>query len=112
MSAVKKFPFRIIAAFMLVVALLTLSGVTSTAGTLLEAATANSCCNSGCDDSPGNAGPCSTPDCPCFSCISMVMASTVTVLRSSPGELLSHVSAQHFHLSEFIPPIDYPPEAA
>ena len=108
MSAVKKIPFRIIAALMLVVSLLTLSGLTSTAAALMQAAAANSCCASDCADAP--AGPCSTPDCPCFSCITMVMATAPTVLRTSSGELLAFVSTQDFHLSEYIASIEYPPE--
>lgn len=107
MSAVKKSPFRIIAALMLVVSLLTLSGLTSTAAALMQAA-ANSCCASDCEDAP--TGPCSTPDCPCFSCITMVMATAPTVLRTSSGELLAFVATQDFHLSEYIASIEYPPE--
>ena len=110
-SSVKKSPFRIIAALLLVVSLLTLSGLTSTAGALINASAANSCCDSGCDDAP-KSGPCSTPDCPCFSCISMVMALSLTVLRDSANEIVTYASKQHFHLCEFIPSIEYPPEAA
>lgn len=95
---------------MLVVSLLTLSGVISTAATLIKAAAANSCCDSGCDDSP--AGPCSAPDCPCFSCIAMVMATAPTVQRSSRDQRLVCASLHNFHLSEYIASIEYPPEAA
>lgn len=107
----KKSRFRIIAALLLVVTLLTLSGLTSTAATLLQVATANSCCDSGCDDPPA-AGPCSTPDCPCFSCISMIAAYPPTILRDGAGVLLSHGSPQPLHLSEYAPSIEYPPETA
>ena len=110
MVPVKNSPFRIIAALMLVVSLLTLSGLTSTAATLMQSAAANSCCDSGCDDTP--AGPCSAPDCPCFSCLTMVMASAPTVLRTSCGEQLTYTSSPNFHISEYIASIEYPPETA
>lgn len=109
MTPVKNSPLRIIAALTLVITLLALSGLTSTAAALMHAASANSCCDSGCDDPPG-AAPCSTPDCPCFSCISMVLATALTVLRSSAGEPLPQLSAHPFHLCEYIPSIEYPPE--
>ena len=107
----KKGPLRIIASLLLVVALLTLSGLTSTAGTLLQAATANSCCDSGCDDPPA-AGPCSTPDCPCFSCISMIIYPSLTIERTCMVQLLPHITPQRYQLSAYARSIEYPPEHA
>ena len=109
----KKGPLRIIASLLLIVTLLTLSGLTSTAGTLLTAATAKSCCDSGCDDAPPAAGgPCSTPDCPCFSCISMILSPSITVQRNSAGERFSQIPPKRYQLSAYVRSIEYPPENA
>jgi len=90
--------------------LLTLSGLTATASTLMQATVAHSCCDSGCDDPP-KSGPCSsTPDCPCFSCLSMVMAPPLTVIRSSADEQLSFASTKRLQPSGYLPSIEYPPE--
>jgi len=109
---VKKGPLRIIASLLLIVTLLTLSGLTATAGTLLTAATAKSCCDSGCDDAPAAGGPCSTPDCPCFSCISMILSPSITVQRNSAGERFSQIPPKRYQLSAYVRSIEYPPENA
>lgn len=105
----KKGTLRIIAGLLLVVTLLTLSGLTATAGTLIAAATANSCCDHGCDD-PTPAGPCSTPDCPCFSCVSMIVSPHLTVQRNSNELLIPLVTPKRYQLSAYIRSIEYPPE--
>ena len=40
------------------------------------------------------------------------MAMSLTVLRDSANEIITYTSKQNFHLCEFIPSIEYPPEAA
>lgn len=114
MVGVKKLPLRTIAGLMLVISLLMLSGITATAGTLLGAAQSQSCCASDCHDSEGapTPGSCSTPDCPCFACISMILSHTLTVERSVALELLSPISPLSYQLSAYIRSIEYPPEHA
>lgn len=107
--AVKKGPLRIIATLLLVVTLLTLSGLTATAATLVGAGTTHSCCDSGCDDPPAPV-PCSSPDCPCFSCITMVIYPSLTLQRSGAAGLLPQTTPKLHQLSAYVRSIDYPPE--
>ena len=107
----KKGPLRIIASLLLVVTLLTLSGLTATAGTLAGATASNSCCDHGCDDAPAP-GPCSTPDCPCFSCISMIVYPSLSIQRNSAELELPLVAPRRCQLSAYTRSIDYPPENA
>lgn len=107
---VKKGPLRILATVLLVLTLLNLSGLTATAGTLIAAASANSCCDHGCDEPPA-AGPCSTPDCPCFSCIAMIVVPALSVQRDLTERLLPLAVPKRHHLSAYIRSIEYPPEA-
>lgn len=107
----KTTPFRIIACIVLVATLLLLSGLPSTAATLLQGATANSCCDQ--EENGAPAGPCSTPDCHCYSCITMDLAAApFTILRATPERLSFQGSLQILHLCEYIVSIDYPPETA
>ncbi|HBA89234.1 MAG TPA: hypothetical protein DCZ75_15000 [Geobacter sp.] len=110
----KKLPLRIVAGLMLVISLLTLSGLTATAGTLLETAQSKSCCAADSQDTTGApaAGHCSTPDCPCFACISMILSPIVTLQRSWVGEPLSPISPVAYQLSAYVRSIEYPPENA
>lgn len=110
MVDVKKGSFRILAYLVLVFTLLNVSGLTATAGTLITQATSNSCCDHGCDNTPAPAGPCSTPDCPCFSCISMVVSPSLSVTRDIAELLLTPFPPKHVHVSSYIRSIDYPPE--
>ena len=105
----KKGTLRIIASLLLAVTLLTLSGLTATAGTLITASTASTCCDHGCDDQPPP-GPCSTPDCPCFSCISMIVYPSLTIQRNSHESLIPLATPKRCQLSAYIRSIEYPPE--
>ena len=117
MSSVKNSPFRIIATLMLVIAILSMSGVTATAACFADAQSISSCCDSDCDsappkDTPEQSGPCSALDCPCFSCISMVMAAPFVLRYFITVKTIDFIPSPYFQLSEYIPSIDYPPEAA
>lgn len=118
MGSVKKSPFRIIATLLLVIAILSLSGLTATAASFADAGSISSCCDSDCDDDTRNdetqkkSGPCSTPDCPCFSCISMVMAAPFALRYFSTVETIAFIPTRNYQLSEYIVSIDYPPEIA
>lgn len=113
MGSVKNSPFRIIATLLLVIAILSLSGLTSTAASFADLQSLSSCCDTDCDDeSPEKSGPCSTPDCPCFSCISMVMAAPFALRYCSTVETIAFIPTRECQLSEYIPSIDYPPEIA
>lgn len=110
----KKAPLRIIASIMLVVSLLTLSGLTAAADSLFSSSQAKSCCTA---DSPGTGaepegGSCSTPDCPCFSCISVILYPSSIAGRTATGEPLSPLSPHGRPLAGHVRTIEYPPEHA
>jgi hypothetical protein len=109
--AVKKRPLRITAALLLVVALLTLSGLTATASSLIGAAAPHSCCDSD-RDAPAAPLPCSSPDCTCFSCISMLVSPPFAPQRDGLVELLPLVTPKRHSSSAYVRSIDYPPEQA
>lgn len=93
--------------------MLSLSGLTATATSFADAQSLSSCCDSDCDDeTPKKSGPCSTPDCPCFSCISMVMAAPFALRYFSTVETITFIPTPNYQLSEYIASIDYPPEVA
>lgn len=100
---------RILAALLLTVTLLTLSGLTATASTLVSAATVHSCCDA---DSGGHAAPepCSSPDCPCFSCMTMIVHPPVVSRRSGELQILPPLPFKRHPVSAFVSSIDYPPE--
>lgn len=110
MSAVKSAPIRIIAGLLLVIAILSLSGLPSMAATWIDAQHVSSCCDSDCDgESPKESAPCSAPDCPCFSCVSMLISAQFTLLHFSTVEVIASLPTRSFHLSEYIASIDHPP---
>lgn len=100
------------ATLLLVVTLLTLSGLTATAETLFNAATANSCCDHDCDPDQPPAGPCSTPDCPCFSCITMIVSPPLSLQYNSVELPHTLVTPQRYQSSAYLRSIEYPPEQA
>ena len=110
MAGVKKSPFRIIAGLLLIIAILSLSGLPSMAATYLDAQNVSSCCDSDCDDeTPKESAPCSAPDCPCFSCISMVMSTQFALLPFSTFEVITSITTPGYPLSGYTASIDHPP---
>ncbi|MBU5613548.1 hypothetical protein [Geomonas azotofigens] len=104
---------RIFGALILVVSLLTLSGMAATAATLAQDPVHAACCDTGGDHPATGPGHSSSPDCPCFACITMVLHAPVTVQRAPiyQEELPQHPPKRP-PLSAFVRSIDYPPEAA
>lgn len=107
----KKRPLRITAALLLVVALLTLSGLTATASAMIGAASSHSCCDSD-PSAPPAPAPCSSPDCTCFSCISMIVCPSLTPQRDGEAELHPLTVPKRLSSSAYVRSIDYPPEQA
>lgn len=111
---------RICSIVLLLVAMLTLSGIAATAGALVLAEAGSACCDNDADrkhsgsDSGSNSGsvPCSVPDCACAFCLTIDLPALPTVSRVPATLVLSFTPQQRvFPLSEFISSIDYPPEA-
>lgn len=100
--------FRITTIMLLVVAILSLSGISATAELLAHAGEAVDCCDHGTPEK--DSVPCSVPDCPCPLCLSLDLVALPAFLKVSPtrADLGHHL--QLFILSEFISSIDYPPE--
>ncbi|MBJ6801469.1 hypothetical protein [Geomonas propionica] len=104
---------RIFGALLLVVSLLTLSGVAATAATLAQDPVHVICCDTGGEHPATGAGHSSSPDCPCFACITMILHAPVTVERAILAkETLPQHPPKGYPLSAFVRSIDYPPEAA
>lgn len=101
---------RTISLVLLLVALLTLSGLTTAAAALVHADTATACCDKERNDGQTGAVPCSAPDCSCISCMTIDLVDSPTIHRAPLGEALHFTPAQRFHLSEYLSSIDYPPE--
>ena len=99
-----------ISLILLLVALLTLSGLTTTAAALVQADTATACCDKERNDGQTGTDPCSAPDCSCLSCMTIDLVDSPTIRRFSVGEALHCTPLQRFHLSEYVSSIDYPPE--
>ncbi|WP_136526892.1 hypothetical protein [Geomonas ferrireducens] len=110
----KRGTLRIAAILILMVSVLTLSGLTATAAAMAQQAPGISCLDSGCDDHPvPGAGHGASPDCHCFACITMILQTSISVARvtvdAAPLPLLP---PKRHPLSSFVRSIDYPPEAA
>lgn len=97
------------ATLLLVVALLTLSGLTATASIVTGTAAAHSCCDAD-HDAPAAPAPCSSPDCTCFSCISIMVYPSLTPRRDGLAELLPLTTPKRHQSSAYVRSIDYPPE--
>jgi hypothetical protein len=100
--------FRITTIVLLVVAMLSLSGIVATAELLAHAGEDIACCGSSTPEKDSD--PCSVPDCPCPLCLSLDLVALPAFLKVSPAgaDLSPHL--QLLFLSEFISSIDYPPE--
>jgi len=100
--------FRITTIVLLVVAILSLSGIVATAELLAHAGEVIDCCDSSTPEKDSD--PCSVPDCPCPLCLSLDLVALPAFLKvsSAGADLTPHL--QLFFLSEFISSIDYPPE--
>ncbi|GFO63583.1 hypothetical protein GMPD_15020 [Geomonas paludis] len=99
------------AILLLVVALVTLSGITATASAMIGAAATHSCCDSD-NGAPAAPAPCSSPDCSCFSCIALMVYPALTPQRDG-GAVPLTLTPQRLHpLSTYVRSIDYPPEQA
>lgn len=114
MFGVKRGTLRIAAVFILMVSLLTLSGLTATAAAMAEQGPGITCIDSGCDDHPvPGAGHGSSPDCHCFACITMILHTSISVARAlGDAAPLPPLPPKRHPLSSFVRSIDYPPEAA
>lgn len=97
------------AILLLAISLLTLSGVASTAATLLDHQAQSSCCGTGGGETPEE-GPCSSSDCPCVSCMNLILPYSITLRESLTEQLLPGVSPKQMHVCEYVPSIEYPPE--
>lgn len=100
--------FRITAIVLLVVAILSLSGIVAAAELLAHAGEDIACCDSGTQEKDSD--PCSVPDCPCPLCLSIDLVTLPAFLEVSPAVADLNPHLQFYFLSEFISSIDYPPE--
>lgn len=110
---VKRGTLRIAAVFILIVSFLTLSGLSATAAAMAQQAPGVTCLDGGCDDHPvPGAGHGSSPDCQCFACITMILQSSIAVVRAAGDAApLPLLPPKRHPLSSFVRSIDYPPEA-
>lgn len=100
--------FRITAIVLLVVAILSLSGIVAVAELLAHAGEDIVCCDSGTQEKDSD--PCSVPDCPCPLCLSLDLVALPAFLKVSSTGTGPSPHLQLYFLSEFISSIDYPPE--
>ncbi|SNB46242.1 hypothetical protein [Geobacter sp. DSM 9736] len=95
---------------MLLVAILALSGIAATAETLADANDRIGCCDTGSDSDESGSRPCSLPDCPCASCLTVDHDPPRTLNVTASAVTAFHPRQQLFPPSEFICSIDHPPE--
>ncbi|QXE91705.1 hypothetical protein KP001_03965 [Geomonas subterranea] len=108
----KRHVLRILGALILVVSLLTLSGVAATAASFALDQPHTECCDTGGAHPATGDGHSSSPDCPCFACITMILHAPVTVARAAiDAEDLPQYPPPRSTLSAFVRSIDYPPES-
>lgn len=103
---------RILSLVLLVVAVLSLSGIVATAEALVHAGEAAACCDDDSKKQGPETDPCSVPDCPCAFCLTIDVAHPPTVSRATVGTVNFKPGQQRLPLSEFINLIEYPPEAS
>jgi len=99
---------RISSVILLVAAMLALSGIVATAVALAHAEDAVACCDN--DSQEKDSAPCSVPDCPCASCLSIEFVAPPAFAGGAAAGADFSPHRQLFFLSEFICSIDYPPE--
>ena len=104
-------PVRIIALIMLIIALLSMSGLTATASALVHADAAPVCCDKEKGDSEKNNLPCPVPDCQCASCMAAELLMMPPVRRTSLESAIRYPSQHRQDLSAYFSSIDYPPES-
>lgn len=102
---------RIFSVILLVVAVLALSGIASTAGALVHADEAVACCNDDHDAGDSGSAPCSAPDCNCALCMAIDFVQLLSVSGATPALLAFTTLKLPFPPLEFVSPIDYPPES-
>lgn len=105
-------PVRIVFFIMLLISLLSLSGLTATASAMIHAEAATACCDQEGDESEKGALPCQLPDCSCLSCMAIELVTLTNLPGTTLIETFYHVAAQQLHLSTYISSIEYPPETA
>lgn len=108
----KAISLRILSLVLLVVAVLSLSGIVTTAEVLAHAGEAAPCCDKDSRNKGPETDPCSVPDCPCAFCLTIDVATPPTVSRTTVGTVNFKPGQQRLPLSEFFSPIEYPPEAS
>lgn len=107
----KVISLRILSTMLLVVAVLSLSGIVTTVEALVHAGDA-ACCNNDSPDKESGATPCPVPDCPCAFCLTIDAAYPPTVSRTTVGAVSFNPHQQRFPVSDFINLIEYPPEVS
>jgi hypothetical protein len=105
----KSASFRVVAFCLLVLLSFSFSGIVFTASAALHPELEDSCCGPA-DQSGDPFSSCTIPDCPCFSCAILILSPPVTVdFLEVPTEFVFFQIPLLFP-SDFIRPIDYPPE--
>lgn len=103
---------RTISLIMLLLSILTLSGLTTTASALIHAETVAACCDKERDGENRGGLPCSMPDCPCLACMAVDLVNAPALRRTTAAETVHYTSQQKLHLSAYLSSIEYPPETA
>jgi hypothetical protein len=103
---------RIGSIILLLVALLSLSGIAAAAEALVQGDVASFCCSSD-QEKESETGPCPVSDCVCASCLTISFSGIPSVTKIPVTVVVSFIRHQQmFPLSEFFRSIDYPPEYA
>ncbi|AID57971.1 hypothetical protein Geob_3847 [Geotalea daltonii FRC-32] len=105
------FFLRIVSSILLLVAIISFSGIAATAAVFAGSTAGNACCDHEKGTDPAETVPCSVPDCPCPSCMAAALPHHAPSHLSQPLFPFSHLTpAQRMHLPGFGRSIDYPPE--
>lgn len=98
---------------LLLIALFMLSGLGHAAEMLTPIDSASTCCPGESPiDVPPAESPCSSPDCPCLSCLSFDVPMAFRIQHHCPEFTSGHATSITFPPSGHDRAIEYPPEAA
>jgi hypothetical protein len=109
-----KFPaLRLLSPLALLLALLSWSGIATTAAALTHPEAQDACCppaaGAGDEDNAGS-DPCSAPDCPCFSCLTLAASGQIELCLQRPPMLAAFPPPPALPRAGFANAIEYPPE--
>lgn len=105
-------PHRAIALVLLILSFAMFSGIATTVSALERPERVDACCDRGEAEPEPMSGPCSEPDCLCFSCLTLDRVASLTYVCPLQVTASGFCPPRGFCPDGFSSVIDYPPETA